>query len=195
MKLNCTTETRNQIAKEIQASVKYLTFGAYFAQDNINRPGFAKFFFNAAAEEREHAFKLMEYLQMRGKYIDMLPTSEATKFDFTKLIKEAKNFNGDASLAVNPTDGLSALKLALKMEVYVTESIRNLIKFCEKDSSDVNDVEFNHYHFVDYLTGEFLEEQYNGQRELAGKIATLGKMRRETGSMELAEFLFDKKHL
>lgn len=154
MKLNCTTETRNQIAKEIQASVKYLTFGAYFAQDNINRPGFAKFFFNAAAEEREHAFKLMEYLQMRGKYIDMLPTSEATKFDFTKLIKEAKNFNGDASLAVNPTDGLSALKLALKMEVYVTESIRNLIKFCEKDSSDVNDAEFNHYHVSNPLLHE-----------------------------------------
>lgn len=137
-------ETKKQIGKEIQASVKYLTFGAYFAQDNVNRPGFAKFFFNAAAEEREHAFKLMEYLQMRGKYIDMLPTTD--KFDFTKLIKDAKNFNGDASLSVNPTDGLSALKLALKMEVIVTESIRNLIKFCESDSSDSRDAEFNHYH-------------------------------------------------
>lgn len=146
MKFNCTAETRNQISREIQASVKYLTFGAYFAQDNINRPGFAKFFFNAAAEEREHAFKLMEYLQMRGKYLDMLPITDQTKFDFTKLIKEAKNFNGDASLAVNPTDGLSALKLALKMEVYVTESIRNLIKYCESDASDPNDTVFNHYH-------------------------------------------------
>lgn len=146
MKTNCSTETRNQIAKEIQASVKYLTFGAYFAQDNVNRPGFAKFFFNAAAEEREHAFKLMEYLQMRGKYIDILPIQESEKFDFTKLIKEAKSFNGDASLTVNPTDGLTALKLALKMEVFVTESIRNLIKYCETDSSDRSHPNFNHYH-------------------------------------------------
>lgn len=46
--------------------------------------------------------------------------------------------------------------------------------------------------FVDYLTGEFLEEQYKGQRELAGKISTLGKMVQNQGS-ELADFLFDKQ--
>jgi ferritin heavy chain len=45
---------------------------------------------------------------------------------------------------------------------------------------------------VDYLTGEFLEEQYKGQRDIAGKISTLGKMLKETQSAELAEFLFDK---
>lgn len=48
--------------------------------------------------------------------------------------------------------------------------------------------------FVDYLTGEFLEEQYKGQRELAGKIATLGKMVANQGA-ELADFLFDKQML
>jgi len=48
--------------------------------------------------------------------------------------------------------------------------------------------------FVDYLTGEFLEEQYKGQRDLAGKIATLGKMVENSGA-ELAYFLFDKQLL
>ena len=43
------------------------------------------------------------------------------------------------------------------------------------------------------MTGEFLEEQYKGQRDLAGKISTLGKMMKEHG--ELGEFLFDKRML
>lgn len=46
---------------------------------------------------------------------------------------------------------------------------------------------------VDYLTGDFLEEQYHGQRDLAGKISTLDKLMITQGP--LAEFLFDKKLL
>lgn len=46
---------------------------------------------------------------------------------------------------------------------------------------------------MDYLTGEFLTEQYIGQRDLAGKISTLGKMMTAHGT--LGEFLFDKKLL
>ena len=48
--------------------------------------------------------------------------------------------------------------------------------------------------FVDYLTSEFLEEQYKGQRDLAGKISTLGKLVQGHG-LELGEFLFDKQLL
>jgi ferritin heavy chain len=40
------------------------------------------------------------------------------------------------------------------------------------------------------LTGEFLEEQYKGQRELAEKIKTLERMVALHG--DLSEFLFDK---
>jgi len=46
---------------------------------------------------------------------------------------------------------------------------------------------------VDYLTGEFLDEQYKGQRDLAGKLSTLGKMLDSHGA--LGEFLFDKELL
>lgn len=44
---------------------------------------------------------------------------------------------------------------------------------------------------VDYLTGEFLEEQYKGQRDLAGKASTLKKMMDR--HQALGEFIFDKK--
>jgi len=46
---------------------------------------------------------------------------------------------------------------------------------------------------VDYLSGDFLEEQYKGQRDLATKISVLGKMLDNYGT--LGEFLFDKKLL
>ncbi|CAH2210649.1 jg20597, partial [Pararge aegeria aegeria] len=41
--------------------------GAHFSKDSVNRPGFAKMFFDASSEEREHALKLIEYLLMRGE--------------------------------------------------------------------------------------------------------------------------------
>lgn len=46
---------------------------------------------------------------------------------------------------------------------------------------------------VDYLTGTYLEEQYTGQRALAGKISTLDKMTETHGA--IGEFLYDKKML
>jgi ferritin heavy chain len=40
------------------------------------------------------------------------------------------------------------------------------------------------------LAGDFLDEQYKGQREIAEKITTLTRMLANQGS--LGEFLFDK---
>jgi ferritin heavy chain len=48
-------------------TVWFLFQGAHFSGDTINRPGFAKFFFEAASEEREHAIKIISYLLMRGE--------------------------------------------------------------------------------------------------------------------------------
>jgi len=199
MRDECTTETEEQIKKEITASLKYLSMAAYFSRDNINRPGFAKLFFEAASEEREHAHKLIEYLSMRGRYMRQKDKnswkSTIPNFDISSLVKDSENLTvlgltltdltpaGDAKT----TSGLIALQNALKLESAVTKSIRSLVQKCESEP-------FNHYHFVDYLTSEFLEEQYKGQRDLAGKISTLGKMVQSQGA-ELADFLFDKQLL
>ena len=71
------------------------------------------------------------------------------------------------------------------MEVAVTTNIRKVIQACEKDVND--------YHFVDYLTGEFLDEQHKGQRDIAEKIQTLKRMKQTQGY--LSEFIFDKNNL
>lgn len=201
MKRKCTLLTEDQIKKEITASLKYLSYAAYFSQDNVNRPGFAKFFFDAASEEREHAHKLIQYLQMRGRYYD-LEDSALSNINIGKLIKESEKatlLGLDNSWMKKPSpreDGVSAglesLRSALKMEAAVTQSIRNLIIACEAEEVEgkKNEV-YNDYHFVDYLTGDFLTEQYKGKRDIAGKLTTLGKMIKQNGG-ELADYLFDK---
>ncbi|CAH0559567.1 unnamed protein product [Brassicogethes aeneus] len=169
----CVKKMRGQIQEELKASMQYLAMGAYFSRDTVNRPGFAKMFFQSASEERDHAIKLISYLLMRG---------ELTR-DISHMIKK--------NLVVPKTEwatGVEALKDALNLEATVTKKIRDVIKTCEdpKDSSNFND-----YHLVDYLTGDFLEEQYHGQKEIASKISNLDKLMDKHGA--LGEFLFDKK--
>lgn len=147
MKDACTKLTEAQIETEITASLKYLSMAAYFSRDIVNRPGFAKFFFGASSEEREHATALIGYLQMRGRYVGNMT------LNIPRLVKAA----GVAELGSlqldniespkKPTEdkhttssGLAALQNALKMEKAVTASIRKLIEACENDEG------FNHYH-------------------------------------------------
>jgi len=174
MTRGCIKEVRRQIQAEIDASMQYLAMGAHFAKDTVNRPGFSEFFFKAAGEEREHATKLIEYLLMRGQLTD----------DVSNLITV------NVPQKVSWIHGVEALKDALKTESKVTKSIRQVIEKCESDTTSNNN---NDYHLVDYLTADFLEEQYHGQRDLAGKISTLDKLMATQGP--LGEFLFDKKLL
>ncbi|XP_041988800.1 ferritin subunit [Aricia agestis] len=176
MSAGCRESVRRQIQTEVSASVQYLAMGAHFSRDNINRPGFAKLFFDASSEEREHAMKLIEYLLMRGEL-----TTNVTSLI---TIREPA--------VTSWPSGQAALEQALKMETEVTAAIKNVIIKCENDRDNSGHTN-NDYHLVDYLTGDFLEEQYKGQRDLAGKASTLKKMMDRHSS--LGEFIFDKKLL
>ena len=66
MEEGCVKAVRRQIQKEFDAAIIYLQMAAHFSKDTVNLPGFAKFFFESASEEREHGTKLIEYLLMRG---------------------------------------------------------------------------------------------------------------------------------
>lgn len=171
MKSECAKQLQSQIKQEIGAALTYLSMGAHFAKPTNYRPGFSKFFFEAANEEREHAIKIIEYLLMRGQLIG----------NETQILDSQERKDGPWY------SGVQTLKEALKLETKVTKSIRHIIEKCENVES------FNDYHLVDYLTTDFLDEQYKGQRDLAGKISTLNKMMGTHGP--LGEFLFDKKLL
>lgn len=171
----CTKLMKAQIQEELTASMTYLAMGAHFSKDTINRPGFAKFFFDSASEEREHALKLIQYLLMRGGLTS----------DISQLIRDP------LPLSDVWADGVSALKDALSLEASVTRKLRDIASICEAPGQEAQN--FNDYHLVDWLTAEYLDEQYKGQRDLAGKVSELGKMMVSHGP--LGEFLFDKKLL
>ncbi|XP_060529310.1 ferritin heavy chain [Cylas formicarius] len=168
----CVEKMRSQVMEELKAAMQYMAMGAHFSKDSVNRLGFSKLFFEAASEEREHAIKLISYLLMRGEL-----TSKVSDLIKRSLSPQVSTWDS----------GISALRDALKLEASVTKKIRDVIITCENAPS------YNDYHLVDYLTGEFLEEQYKGQRDLAGKVSTLDKMMDKHGA--LGEYLFDKKLL
>nr|XP_023012497.1 ferritin subunit-like [Leptinotarsa decemlineata] len=172
MEKACVKKMRAQVEDELKAAMQYMAMGAHFSKDTVNRPGFAEIFFKSASEEREHAIKLISYLLMRGEL-----TSKVSSLIKRNLMPSQTTW----------TNGVSALKDALKLEASVTRKIRDVIKVCEEAKS------FNDYHLVDYLSGDFLGEQYQGQRDIAGKISTLEKMTEKHGA--LGEWLFDKKLL
>jgi len=176
MTSGCTAKMKAQVKEELTAALTYMAMGAHFSQDTVNRPGFAKFFFASANEEREHAIKILQYLMMRGE-----PTNK-----IEPLINNLKPKSEKWS------SGLNALQEALKLEIHVTGKIREIIKTCEHDEGSTPPGA-NDYHLVDYLTGEFLEEQHKGQRDLAGKASTLQRMIKS--HKEIGEFLFDKSLL
>lgn len=171
----CVNKMKEQVQLELDAAMTYMAMAAHFSQDKINRPGFANFFFDAASEERGHAMKIIGYLLMRGELTE----------NIRELIRKP------APEATSWPNAVEALKAALKMETRVTEKIRDIIAVCEKPSE--KDDAFNDYNLADYLSGDFLDEQYKGQKQLASYITIVGKMMDHHG--EVGEFLFDKKLL
>lgn len=167
----CVGAVRRQIQEEIDASIKYLSIGAHFAKDVVDRPGFAEFFFKSATEKREQAMKLIQYLLVRT------PVSQLS--DLIKVnAPETKYWKGTV-----------ALEDALETETEITKKIKNVIRKCEDNERN------NDYHVVDYLTAEFLDKQYHDQRNLAEKISTLKKMMKSAINDSIGEFLFDKQFL
>lgn len=79
MDRECLEAVQKQIQLEFDASMIYLSMAAHFSVDTQNRPGFAKFFFHSAAEEREHGTKLIEYLSMRGQLATVTKSASPSK--------------------------------------------------------------------------------------------------------------------
>ena len=119
----------------------------------INRPGFAKFFFDSASEEREHAIKLIEYMLMRGGLTN----------DISQLIRDPVITRLSLRTVVQPDflltmlflliqmpmkdswpDAVTALKDALKLEAHVTRKLRDIATTCEEPGQEGEN--FNDYH-------------------------------------------------
>ncbi|XP_022755539.1 ferritin-3, chloroplastic-like [Durio zibethinus] len=162
----CEAAINEQINVEYNVSYVYHAMYAYFDRDNVALKGFAKFFKDSSAEERQHAEKLMDYQNKRGGKVVLqsmlMPLSE---FDHAE--------KGDA---------LYAMELALSLEKLNNEKLLNLHKMADK----VNDV-----HLEDFIETEFLTEQVESIRKLSEYVAQLRRVGRGHGVWHFDQMLIN----
>lgn len=133
----------NQINKELLASHIYTYLYSYFSKDGVGYPGVANFFKKSSNEEKEHAEKMIEYLNTRGGNVEI-----------NELQKPNIVFDSTKSLL------LQAFEYTLNLEQSVYESILSISNSC--DDPGIED-------FLD----DFIKEQLDTQYDLGVKIQQL----------------------
>ncbi len=81
-------ELQRQLNQELSASHDYLSLAVWCA--NANLKGFARFFKQQAAEEREHADKFMDHLLSRGQ-LPEIGAVKAPRGEFNSIQEAAKH--------------------------------------------------------------------------------------------------------
>ena len=142
--LECEDAINEQINMELEVSYLYQAMSFYFDRDDVALPGFSHFFAEESKEEREHAEKLMKYLNKRGGKI---------------VLKDVKKPEKDEW-----GNGLEALEAALELEKKVNQSLLNIHALATKN---------NDPHLTDFLEGEYLDMQVEAIKEYSEKITKL----------------------
>jgi len=144
---DCEKAINRQINMELFASYTYLSMAYYFDRDDVALPGMHTYFKEASDEEREHAMKLLKYLNKRGGRI---------------IFQDIKtpDFQGEMT-------ALDAMKKALELEKQVNESLLG-IHGIASSKNDAN--------MCDFLESHFLQEQVDAIKEIAGHITNLQRV-------------------
>jgi bacterioferritin B len=128
----------NQIANEFGASMQYVSIAAHFQQRHLTM--LAKLFFDQAAEEREHAMKLVKYV-VDAKGALHIPAIPAAKPTFASAEEAAQ--------------------AALDWELEVTKQINGLMDIAAKES------DYLAQGFLQWFVDEQLEEVSKMERILS----------------------------
>lgn len=136
-----------QINMELYASYVYLAFAYQFDRHDVALKGFYDFFKKSSDEEREHAEKLMHYLNNRGGTLKLEPIQPPAMFDHKT--------------------GLEAMRVALQLERDVNESLLKIHAI----ASERNDP-----HLTDFLEEEFLDEQVESIKKIGSFITNLERV-------------------
>lgn len=136
-----------QINLELYASYAYLSMAYHFDRDDIALHGFYEFFKKASDEEREHAQKLMKYLNKRGGRIIL-----------TDIKAHPVNDWGTAENAVSA---------ALQLEHDVNRSLLALHGVAASHN-DAN--------LCDFLENEYLQEQVDSIKELGDLLTNIKRV-------------------
>ncbi|EDO35235.1 predicted protein [Nematostella vectensis] len=136
-----------QINKELYAHYTYLSMAFHFDRDDINLPGFNKFFKKASKEEWEHAQMFMAYLTKRGGRVKLndIPTPCRDQWG----------------------NGLMAMEDALALEKEILSSLQAL----HRKAQEENDAQMQ-----DFIEETFLNEQMDSIKQLSNYVSTLRRL-------------------
>ncbi|KAH7979872.1 hypothetical protein HPB49_011692 [Dermacentor silvarum] len=123
------------------------TQAAHLANNKVARSGFARFFRDQSTEEREHAQKLVDYVNLRGGTVSAV--------------------NVDMPSTATWMSVLDALQAALALEHRVTNRLHELHRLAD-DNHDPQ--------MADFLEQEFLSEQVRSIDQLQRLITQLQNM-------------------
>jgi len=141
-------EINKQINRELFAHYTYMSMAMHFDRDDINLPGFHKFFKESSEEELKHAHLLMEYQNKRGGRVKL-----------HGIMKPCEDHWGR---------GLDAMEDALKLEKHVYQSLLDLHKTAELADDP---------QLQDFLESNFLGEQVDSIKELSDFVGILKRMK------------------
>ncbi|XP_054168739.1 ferritin heavy chain B-like [Oppia nitens] len=153
LKSECLRELNTQINSELFASLVYMNMGAYFDNNKVARKGFAKFFADQSREEKDHAHKLMDYINKRGGIVNTL--------DVKMPVKSTWN---------SPKQ---ALEDAIQLENDVNDYIHKIHGIAEHTCLDP--------HLMDFIESEYLEEQMTSINQLTRIHTILSQMQNGVG--------------
>lgn len=156
----------DHINVEYTASYAYHAMWSYFERDTVALPGFAKFFYDQSAEEREHAEQFMKYQNMRGGEVELQPLA----------VPEMK-FTIDDGVS----DALYAMDLHLQLEKFVYFKLKDLHKVAEK-SDDPQMMDF---------VEDYLGEQVEAVKKAGDYIAQIKRVGTPHGVYHIDRVLLD----
>ncbi len=138
----------SQINQELAASYNYLAMSNYFNSENLD--GFAQWMLLQHDEERQHALKLIGYLQDRGGKVQLqeipTPLSEFNKpIDAFHLSLEQEQGNTSSinnlyelALKLNDHATKSHLQWFLDEQVEEEKSVEDVIALLERIGDDIS---------------------------------------------------------
>jgi len=135
-----------QVQMEFAASHAYSAMAAYFDRADVALPGFKEWAEEQSKEEREHAEKFIEYINLRGGRYTPLPVPEPEVHEFSSA--------------------MDAMEAALKMEINVNRALLDM----HRAASGAEDAQM-----CDFIESEFLTEQVEGISKIAKVVRKLAR--------------------
>ncbi|XP_050300015.1 soma ferritin-like [Anthonomus grandis grandis] len=149
----------DQIEMEFNASFAYLSMASYYGRSEVALPGCQGFFMMMHQEEHEHAIIFLNYVLMRGGHVCVPCIGPPDNQDWKDISK--------------------TFATACQLESQVKEKLEDLVVLSEKHKD---------HQLVDFISGEFLEEQNRSIQTLA-RLFTRSKM---VANNDVGEHLFDQ---